>query len=174
MTNRDAYEVLQVHHAAHPVVLQAAYRVLAALYHPDRDPSPAATHKMTELNIAYAKVRTRDLRELYDRERNRRPASATPTVTQYRPADRPTQAPPSAPDLISFGRYSGWSIKQLAPRPGLPALAQPALLRIRYRGQIEAAMAPDIRKPPRTPARRRYGAFARGCRLSRCRTGYGA
>lgn len=156
MTNRDAYEVLQVHHAAHPVVLQAAYRVLAALYHPDRDPSPAATHKMAELNIAYAKVRTRDLRELYDRERNRRPASATPTVTQYRPADRPTQAPPSAPDLISFGRYSGWSIKQLAQH-------DPDYLRwlsrhssgIRYRGQIEAAMAPDIRKPPPAPARRR-------------------
>ncbi len=42
---RDAYEVLQVHPRAEQQVIQAAYRVLAALYHPDgglRPPTPGA------------------------------------------------------------------------------------------------------------------------------------
>ena len=67
MNERDVYEVLQVHPAAHQLVIQAAYRVLASMYHPDRDPSGAATRKMAELNSAYAKVRTLDLRDAYDR-----------------------------------------------------------------------------------------------------------
>jgi len=57
MSERDVYEVLQVHPAAHQLVIQAAYRVLASMYHPDRDPSGAATRKMAELNAAYGKAR---------------------------------------------------------------------------------------------------------------------
>jgi curved DNA-binding protein len=77
---RDAYEVLQVHPAAHLLVIQAAYRVLAGLYHPDSDESSASTRRMAELNLAFAKVRTADRRALYDQER-RHQQGAAPTVS---------------------------------------------------------------------------------------------
>ena len=141
MIERDAYEVLQVHPKAHFVVIQAAYRVLAALYHPDRDDSEAATRRMAELNIAYAKVRTVDRRELYDRERKARHEPAAAVVPPYRPAGAPASAADGGPDVLDFGRYNGWTIRQLARR-------DPEYLRwlsrhssgIRYRRQIEAAL----------------------------------
>ena len=37
--SEDLYEILQVHPSAHPEVIQAAYRRLALLYHPDHNPS---------------------------------------------------------------------------------------------------------------------------------------
>jgi curved DNA-binding protein CbpA len=64
MPERDAYEVLQVHPRAHEVVIRAAYRALAALYHPDRDGSQASQRHMAELNAAFALVRTTDFREV--------------------------------------------------------------------------------------------------------------
>src|SRR5207244_1544369 len=64
--DRDAYEVLQLQRGAHQVVIHAAYRALAAEYHPDHDPSMLAHKRMTELNAAYALIRTRELREAYD------------------------------------------------------------------------------------------------------------
>lgn len=41
-------------HTNFQVVVQAAYRALAALYHPDSDQSAASTRRMAELNDAYA------------------------------------------------------------------------------------------------------------------------
>ncbi|MDP9271420.1 MAG: hypothetical protein M3P14_10700 [Chloroflexota bacterium] len=40
----------------------AAYRVLAALYHPDRNGSAASTRRMAELNDAYANPNRRSAR----------------------------------------------------------------------------------------------------------------
>jgi curved DNA-binding protein CbpA len=142
MIDRDAYEVLHVHPKAHHLVIQAAYRVLAAIYHPDRDDSAASTHRMAELNVAYAKVRTVERRELYDRERERRDQPAAAVVTPYNP---PPSPPPVAEDsrggVLDFGRYNGWTIAQLARQ-------DPDYLRwlsrhssgIRYRQEIETAL----------------------------------
>lgn len=49
----DYYTILQVDSRAEPEVIQAAYRRLAAKYHPDVDPSPEATERMKLLNAAY-------------------------------------------------------------------------------------------------------------------------
>ncbi|MCV0402684.1 MAG: DnaJ domain-containing protein [Chloroflexi bacterium] len=152
MTERDAYEVLQVQPDAHALVIQAAYRALASLYHPDRDPSPVATHRMAELNIAFARVRTPELRDLYDRARGQVARHATVVAVRVEP-----EAPaPARPDLITFGRYSGWTIGELARH-------DPDYLRwlsrhssgIRYRSRIEAVLAPNGRPHPatRTPPR---------------------
>ena len=81
--DRDAYEVLQVHPKAHQLIIQAAYRVLAGLYHPDRDSSAASNRKMAEINDAYDKVRTPDRREVYDKSRAHRPAVSPAMVTPY-------------------------------------------------------------------------------------------
>jgi curved DNA-binding protein CbpA len=142
--DRDAYEVLEVHPRAHLQVIQAAYRVLAALYHPDRDPSASATRRMADLNAAYDKVRTTERRELYDRARKLGPATPEPIVPAWR-ADQPTSPPANIRDsagrALDFGRYEGWTIKQIAPR-------DPDYLRwlsrhssgVRFKAEIDAVL----------------------------------
>ena len=49
----DYYTVLQVDPRAEPEVIQAAYRRLAAKYHPDINPSPEAVERTKLLNVAY-------------------------------------------------------------------------------------------------------------------------
>ena len=108
---RDAYEVLEVHPRAHQEVIQAAYRVLAAIYHPDRDASGASTRRMSELNAAYARVRTLALRELYDRERKLHRQAQAPIQQGYA-AQSAEDDPAKRP--LDFGRYEGYTVAQIA------------------------------------------------------------
>jgi DnaJ-class molecular chaperone len=141
MSERDVYEVLEVHPKAHQLVIQAAYRVLASIYHPDRDPTGTATRKMAELNAAYTKVKTHDLRDAYDRARKARETVAVTVGSSPHP-ERAARRTAQDAGMVDFGRYSGWTISQLARH-------DPDYLRwlsrhssgIRYRRQIEAALA---------------------------------
>ena len=74
----DYYEILQVSPSAHPDVIQAAYRRLALLYHPDRNPSEDAVRIMAQLNEAYAVLSDPEQRAQYDRKRGTQPADAAP------------------------------------------------------------------------------------------------
>ena len=65
----DLYEILHLHPSAHPDVIQAAYRRLALLYHPDKNPSPEATEMMAAVNRAYAVLSDPEKRAEYDRDR---------------------------------------------------------------------------------------------------------
>ncbi|HEY7463035.1 MAG TPA: DnaJ domain-containing protein [Candidatus Limnocylindria bacterium] len=139
MTDRDAYEVLEVHPRAHQQVIRAAYRALAAIYHPDGGQSSAADERrMAELNAAYARVRTPDLRELYDRER-RLARHANPPIAQGYTPQTPSDDPAKRP--LDFGRYEGYTIAQIARR-------DPEYLRwlsrhsagARFRTEIEAEL----------------------------------
>lgn len=65
----DLYETLQVSPHADADVIEAAYRVLARRYHPDRDPSPGATARMARINQAWETLKEAGSRNLYDRER---------------------------------------------------------------------------------------------------------
>ncbi len=152
MSQRDAYEVLQVHPKAHPLVIQAAFRALASLFHPDRDPSGGATRRMAELNEAYALVRTPDRREVYDRGRASQPQPSV-TVTPP-PGATSSAAAPRANDRLDFGRYQGWTIRDLARQ-------DPEYLRwlsrhssgIRYRRQIEELLRETSAPAPATSAK---------------------
>jgi curved DNA-binding protein CbpA len=153
MSERDAYEVLQVTATAHQLVVKAAYRTLAALYHPDNDSMPGATRRMAELNDAYAKVRTLDRRQLYDR------SVAILTKNQPSPAQG-TWTPPSggsartrpSNSVVEFGRYDGWTVAALAQH-------DPDYLRwlarhssgLRFRREIEELLGPPAKEP--VPAR---------------------
>ncbi len=109
----DPYEVLQVRPDAHAAVVQAAFRALAALRHPDADASAEATARMAELNIAYAMVRTPEGRSVY--EQARVAAAARPAAPLAAAVPPPPNANRSSA-TVDFGRYTGWSIADLARR----------------------------------------------------------
>ncbi len=69
MASPDYYAVLQVHPAADREVIRAAYRRLAAKYHPDVSTLPDAADKMRQLNEAYEVLSDPDRRAVYDRSR---------------------------------------------------------------------------------------------------------
>ena len=66
---QSLYDVLQVTHQAEPEVIQASYRVLARLYHPDVSRDPASAARMRELNAAYDVLRDPARRAEYDGQR---------------------------------------------------------------------------------------------------------
>ena len=133
---RDAYEVLQVRPDADKVVIQAAFRALAAIRHPDYDASAMATTRMAELNDAYAEVRTPDRRAVYDRCRR----AGAPRPAEQQPAAVVPPRPPGANGshvVVDFGRYAGWSIKDLARQdPGYLVWLSRHSSGIRYRAEI--------------------------------------
>jgi len=69
MANPDYYAILQVHPEADKEVIGAAYRRLAAKYHPDVSASPDAAEKMKWLNEAYEVISDPARRATYDRSR---------------------------------------------------------------------------------------------------------
>ena len=52
----DFYKVLQVHHDAGQDIIDAAYRCLSKMYHPDINRSPLAVERMKDINIAYGVI----------------------------------------------------------------------------------------------------------------------
>ena len=67
--NEDLYEILQVHHAAEPEVIEAAYRRLLRMYHPDVNKTSEAHEITVRLNAAYEVLRDPAKRADYDRQR---------------------------------------------------------------------------------------------------------
>ncbi len=98
----DLYEILQVHHAAEPEVVEAAYRRLARKYHPDVNKSDQAEGMMAALNRAYEVLGDPDKRAAYDRERGGRGRDA---------------AEGSAEQVKAWGEYKlGADVSQMAYR----------------------------------------------------------
>ncbi|HEU5325018.1 MAG TPA: DnaJ domain-containing protein [Candidatus Limnocylindria bacterium] len=116
----DPYAVLQVVPTCEQEVVHAAFKALAMRYHPDRDGSRRAADRMAELNRAYALLRDPDGRRAFDRSRRMTvagvsvaaSASGAPTAPG---TSRPATGGPGA-SVLSFGRYSGWSLGDLARR----------------------------------------------------------
>jgi diguanylate cyclase (GGDEF)-like protein len=52
----DFYKTLQVHHDAGQDIIDAAYRCLSKMYHPDINKSPLASERMKDINVAYGVV----------------------------------------------------------------------------------------------------------------------
>jgi curved DNA-binding protein CbpA len=143
MAERTLYEVLMLHPSATIDVINAAYRALAKQYHPDHA-GPDGAEKMAQLNEAYAILSNKEKRARYDeilgKSRNGeivghqrqsmpgatnmkyeggawsvRPASEpTPASAAYGEAGPPPRYPPATGSVLSFGRYRGWAISQVA------------------------------------------------------------
>ena len=109
-----------------PEVIEAAYRALARLRHPDATDEPDADSAMAELNWAYAVLREPDLKASYDSPgadpgRVEPPAAqwTEPSLQRAGGAWRPR--PPSRRDAtnpanttLDFGRYAGMTLRQIA------------------------------------------------------------
>jgi molecular chaperone DnaJ len=111
----DPYAALQVASVAEQEVIHAAFKALALKYHPDHDATRRAADKMAELNRAYAMLRTERSRSAYDRS-----LRASIAGISLAPSGRPSAvAPPpvaSPGSVLGFGRYAGWSLRDLARR----------------------------------------------------------
>ena len=172
MPERESlYRVLQVDPAASPLVIQAAYRVLARIFHPDVE---GDDEEMKRLNHAWSILADPLRRAAYDRElagRHPGPAAAPSGVpvasvprpspshaeshggtSSSRPAARPDdhagppQGEPFGP-LLTFGRYEGWTIGQVSrvDRPFLEWLRNVPAGR-GLKDEIDAVM--QVRKGP--------------------------
>jgi len=108
----DPYAILQVLPTADQVVINAAFKALALKYHPDHDATRRAADKMAELNRAYAILRDPSARAAHDRSRRSTIAGISVAAT----ARAATAPPPSAGQgsVLNFGRYTGWSLRDLA------------------------------------------------------------
>ena len=114
MAVTDPYRVLQVTPTAEQEVVNAAFRALALKYHPDRDPSGAAARRMAELNEAYALVRDPLARGQWDAaQAPARPARAASSSSGAVP---PPPRASTAGTRLEFGRYAGWTLRDLARR----------------------------------------------------------
>ena len=132
-----------LHPTATTDVINAVYRQLAKQYHPDHA-GPDGQQHMAEINEAYAILSNPEKRARYDEivgvsgkiEAANYAGQSAPGATNLKyesgvwsvrgPAERPREAlpygeagpPPSylrpRGSVISFGRYRGWSISQVA------------------------------------------------------------
>jgi molecular chaperone DnaJ len=76
---RDHYEILGVSKGASPEEIKAAFRKLAAVHHPDRNPDdPKAGVRFKELNAAYQVLSDPQRRAMYDRFGHRAEESGSP------------------------------------------------------------------------------------------------
>ena len=121
----DYYATLGVTLEANRTSIQAAYRRLARLHHPDFGGDPAM---MAALNEAWSVLGHPQLRSAYDATRRRTGGLAPETTnaptagpTAPRPAgpiaaaaERHSGTAPDRASTVSFGRYTGWTIAQLA------------------------------------------------------------
>ncbi|MCO6452974.1 MAG: J domain-containing protein [Caldilineales bacterium] len=88
---QDYYRILQVHPQAEPEVIQAAYRRLARMYHPDTAAGDGA--QMQLINEAYETLADTDRRADYDRWYRlnswRSPTSPSPPPASTKPHNSP-------------------------------------------------------------------------------------
>jgi curved DNA-binding protein CbpA len=124
----DYYRDLQVDPAANPLVIQAAYRALAQIFHPDLF---GDEDEMKKINAAWEVLGDPRRRREYDIERaGRHPGAAqarhAPSTAPSSSSSARTASPSRSDDhagpprgtpfgpLIRFGRYDGWTLGQIA------------------------------------------------------------
>ena len=83
----DYYTILQVAPQAEAAVIEAAYRQLARLYHPDVNAAPDALARMQAINDAYAVLRDPARRAEYDTRRAKTGRWSARLAEAYRDGD---------------------------------------------------------------------------------------
>jgi curved DNA-binding protein CbpA len=159
----DLYGILQVDPRAELTVIQAAYHALARRVHPDQSGKDASSSAMALLNRAYGVLRDPSQRSAYDVSRIAPPpapqaetAAAVPVGASSPAADG--RVPGNA---MSFGRYQGWTLQQIARQdPEYLEWLRRHSSGIAYRRQIDEILATKraaflAAHPPQPTGRRR-------------------
>ena len=109
MESKTYYQILQVDPAASPEVIEAAYRRLARIYHPDVNSSPDAMRQMQAINEAYACLGDSVQRRTYDLQQARTGASTSASATRKpgSAAGADNQLPTQRASLRYQGRSGG-------------------------------------------------------------------
>ena len=154
----DPYEVLQVHQKAELDVIRAAFRTLARKYHPDFGGTGA---RMVSLNEAWSILGDPKTRAAYDKARaasaegtgiptmqtNHASADGTATQGSSTALNRARPATPSRPGdrTLDFGRYAGWSLRELSRQDPyyLEWLARTPIGRP-FRADIDELLTPQV------------------------------
>lgn len=143
----DLYRVLHVDPNAHPTVVQAAYRALARMFHPDRT-ATSGSIEMVLINRAYAVLRDPEQRRAYDRRWNRAaPPPPTPAHAAAPVAPAPTSASTRSTTgvkgtALPHGRYAGWTLEQLVRHdPDYLRWLSRHTSGLRYRSEIARLLA---------------------------------
>lgn len=132
----DYYEILQIHPSAEPEIIEAAYKKLAAKYHPDKDPSRAAEERMKKINIAHDVLRDPVQREKYHAEwvqkgekKTSRGETDTPTrskpSSKSHPGRQRTATPkpsPSTQPLKNKGKIIAYAVAGLFVLIAIPLI----------------------------------------------------
>jgi curved DNA-binding protein CbpA len=136
----DPYAVLQVVPTAEQEVVHAAFKALALKYHPDHDATRRGAEKMAELNRAYAVLRDPRSRAAHDRSR-RATIAGISVATPVRGSSISPPQTASPGSVLNFGRYVGWSLRDLARRdPDYLLWLSRHSSGIRYRTEIYAIL----------------------------------
>jgi curved DNA-binding protein CbpA len=153
---RDPYRILQLDPSAVPELIEAAYRTLARLHHPDHSEDPDAGAAMADLNWAYATLREPALRAAYDKTKvaipvePHEPSVVQPAVASTSLSQRVAEAAAAAAErgagatgtTLDFGRYAGMSLREIARiEPGYLEWLRRHSSGLRYRHQIDQVLA---------------------------------
>jgi curved DNA-binding protein CbpA len=133
---RDYYKVLQVDPEADPEVIEAAYRTLAARFHPERDLTGVHEIRLAEIHRAYISLIEPGRRRAYDIERMDQLSPMGPgadlalPIGEAEPDEAPASRglharlngglpvdggePPVGATKLDFGRYAGWMLRDIA------------------------------------------------------------
>lgn len=109
MASTTYYQVLQVDPAASPEVIEAAYRRLARIYHPDVNPTADAMRQVQAINEAYACLGDAVKRRTYDMQQAL--AAAPAPVDTSRGQGAATGATNHYNHYNRYNRYNEWPAK---------------------------------------------------------------
>jgi curved DNA-binding protein CbpA len=165
-SERDYYKVLQIDPEADPEVIDAAYQVLAARFHPESDLTGVHEIRLGELNRAHAVLSDPGRRRAYDIERSDRfglPDEEAVPLSIEAPEMAGTHSarglgarlnggpavngggPPLGGTVLDFGRYAGMTLREIA---GEDVDYLRWLTRhssgIRFRGEIQRMLREDL------------------------------
>jgi curved DNA-binding protein CbpA len=157
MGDMDYYALLRVEPKAETTAIRSAYYALARVHHPDHSGGSNAT--MASLNEAWAVLGDVSTRATYDGDHGFSMKGPEPGSSAAPPQPAPPQPVKSSPDVLDFGRYAGWSLRDLARRdPDYLLWLERTSVGRRYRAAIDAL----LRQIPTPPARASRSGSSRG------------
>jgi curved DNA-binding protein CbpA len=172
----DLYALLQVDPRADDDVVRAAYRTLARKHHPD---AGGDAQQMAAINEAWAVLGNRKRRAAYDAKRTSAALATSPaeptagtgssgstaaSATSSADHAQPTRARPprtnkAGETVLDFGRYQGWTIRELARQdPYYLEWLERTPIGRPFKREIDGYLRsqPDAAAPTTTSRRRRW------------------